>query len=269
MPDEASKAVVRRMHTPGFVTRYFVGDGIDIGAGGDSLAQWHEQFPAMTSLKSFDGEEKARPDILGDAETMEGIEDESYDFVHSAHCLEHMHNPATALGHWWRILKPGGHLIVIVPDEDMYEQGVWPSTFNPDHKATFTTADLPTWSPVSLNVLYLVGRWLPNGRVIRIERLENTYRAWVTEQAGRIDQTASSVTEAAIEFVVRKGLAPEPLTEITHAEAAIRSVAEGLNVSEEQVRADLDDMPDPVEPDTDENHQADVDELEQFDREDE
>ena len=241
MGDEASKAVVRRMHTPGFATRYFVGDGIDIGAGGDSLAQWHGQFPFMTSLKSFDGEAKARPDILGDANTMEGVEDESYDFVHSAHCLEHMHDPWEALLHWWRILKPGGHLIVIVPDEEMYEQGVWPSTFNPDHKASFTTRNTSTWMtflPESRNVLALVVG-LPHGRVIRVERLENTYRAWVTAQAGRIDQTASSVTEAAIEFVVRKGAAP--ITE--------------------------DDRPDPAEPDTDENHQADADELEQFDRE--
>ena len=246
MPEETSKAVVRRMHTPGFVTRYFVGDGIDIGAGADSLAQWHEQFPLMKSLRSFDGEPKARPDILGDANTMEikgrgRVEDNRYDFVHSAHCLEHMADPKAALLHWWRILKPGGHLIVVVPDEEMYEQGEWPSTFNKDHKASFSTRNNGQFLGANVNVLDLVLE-LPDGHVIRIERLENTYRGWITEQAGRIDQTISSVTEAAIEFVVRKGRPPEP-TE--------------------------DDMPDPVEPDTDENHQADVDELEQLDREDE
>jgi hypothetical protein len=38
------------------------------------------------------------------------------------------------------VLKPGGHLVCLVPDEDLYEQGMFPSTFNDDHKRTLTIA---------------------------------------------------------------------------------------------------------------------------------
>ena len=56
------------------------------------------------------------------AELMASVADNTYDFVHSSHCLEHMRDPARAMHNWLRILKPGGHLVCLVPDEDLYEQ---------------------------------------------------------------------------------------------------------------------------------------------------
>src|SRR5260221_7032838 len=38
----------------------------------------------------------------------------------------------------------------------LYEQGVFPSRFNGDHKSTFTISKASSWSPVSVNVLDLV-----------------------------------------------------------------------------------------------------------------
>src|SRR3990167_242313 len=115
---ECSKSISRRLHTPGFV-RWFAGDGIDIGAGPDGLHQWRSLFPLMKSVRCWDRDQ-------GDAQKMEGVADASYDFAHSSHCLEHMVDPFEAIRNWWRIIRPGGHLIVLVPDEDLYEQGVWP-----------------------------------------------------------------------------------------------------------------------------------------------
>ena len=46
---ETSKAVMRRLHDSRFATRYFVGDGIDIGAGADGLGAHQAMFPAMRS----------------------------------------------------------------------------------------------------------------------------------------------------------------------------------------------------------------------------
>src|SRR3546814_12230808 len=60
------------------------------------------------------------------------------------------------LRNWFRILKPGGHLIVTVPDEDLYEQGIFPSAYNPDHKWTFTIWKAASWSPKSRNLIDLV-----------------------------------------------------------------------------------------------------------------
>ena len=47
---------------------------------------------------------------------------------------------------------PGGHLLCIAPDEDLYEQGVFPSTFNWDHKHTFTIYKKSSFTPKSINV---------------------------------------------------------------------------------------------------------------------
>lgn len=40
----------------------------------------------------------------------------SYDFIASSHCLEHVANPIKALREWRRVLKPGGPLALILPD---------------------------------------------------------------------------------------------------------------------------------------------------------
>lgn len=111
---ETSKAIARRLHDARFATRYFVGDGIDIGSGPDPLAQCHEFFPLMKSCRAWDLKD-------GDAQKMSGVADASFDFVHSSNCLEHLRDPREGLGHWLRILKRGGHLICVVPDEDLYE----------------------------------------------------------------------------------------------------------------------------------------------------
>ena len=64
-----------------------------------------------------------------------------------------MSDPRKTILDWWKLVKPGGYLFVVVPDEDLYEQGVFPSRFNNDHKATFTIAKAKSWSPNSINVL--------------------------------------------------------------------------------------------------------------------
>jgi SAM-dependent methyltransferase len=69
---------------------------------------------------------------------MQDILDASYDFVYSSHCLEHMSDVHETLINWVRILRPGGILYLAVPDFILYEKGIWPSQFNPDHKATFS-----------------------------------------------------------------------------------------------------------------------------------
>lgn len=52
-----------------------------------------------------------------DAVDLNMISDESYDFLLSSHCLEHIANPLKALAEWMRILKHGAYLLIIVPDK--------------------------------------------------------------------------------------------------------------------------------------------------------
>ncbi len=190
---EASKALMRRLHDIRFATRYFIGHGIDVGAGSDSLAQYAEQFPLIQSCRDWDIQD-------GDAQYLASIPDESLDFVHSSHCLEHMVDPREALSHWLRVLKPGGHLIVTIPDEDLYEQGVFPSTWNPDHKWTFTLHKPQSWSNRSINLTTLVAEFADQAQTLKVELLDASFRFDLL----RTDQTLTPVGECALEFILRK-----------------------------------------------------------------
>lgn len=44
------------------------------------------------------------------------VPDASYDFIASCHMLEHSANPLRCLHEWRRIIKPGGHLVLALPD---------------------------------------------------------------------------------------------------------------------------------------------------------
>lgn len=195
---ECSKSIARRLADPNFAARYFVGAGLDIGGRPDPLALYRELFVRMGPVRTWDRED-------GDAQFLEGVADDSYDFVHSSHCLEHLRDPALGLRHWLRVVRPGGHLIVTVPDEDLYEQGVFPSTFNADHRWTFTVFKRGSWSTHSLNVLELICALGAVADPVKIELLLASYRFALP----RVDQTLSPVGECGIEFVVRKRSAAE------------------------------------------------------------
>lgn len=135
-----------------------VGSGIDIGCGPD---------PILPNVRRFDMGD-------GDANHITEYVHEQFDFVFSSHCLEHMHDPRATLLDWWKLVKPGGHIYFLVPDEDLYEQGVFPSRFNPDHKATFTISKARSWSPKSINVLDLA-RSLPDGELVSLVLQDHGY----------------------------------------------------------------------------------------------
>ncbi len=190
---ECSKSIARRLADSNFTRRYFVGDGVDIGGKPDPLGLYLELFCRMTSVRTWDWED-------GDAQLMSGVADAQFDFVHSSHCLEHLVEPRTGLRNWLRVVKPGGHLVITVPDEDLYEQGTFPSTFNRDHKWTFTAYKVSSWSDRSINVIDLVRELGEEAELIRLELLNSTYRY----QLPRYDQTLSPVAECGIEFVIRR-----------------------------------------------------------------
>jgi SAM-dependent methyltransferase len=54
---------------------------------------------------------------IREATDLQGIEDNKYDFVLSCHSLEHVANPLKALSEWQRVLKPGGMLVLVLPDK--------------------------------------------------------------------------------------------------------------------------------------------------------
>jgi SAM-dependent methyltransferase len=53
-----------------------------------------------------------------EASNLKVIENSSYDFILSSHCIEHLANPLQGLAEWIRVLKHGGLLILVVPHKD-------------------------------------------------------------------------------------------------------------------------------------------------------
>jgi len=164
--------------------RVLVGKGIDIGCGDD---------PIGPEVRRFDAAD-------GDANEISRHVHETFDYVFSSHCLEHMRDPHHALRGWWQLLKPGGYLCVAVPDEDLYEQGHWPSRFNGDHRHTFTIYKRKSWSPVSVNIVDLVAG-LGDARVWKIELQDRGYDYSLVGKG--IDQTLGEAM-AQIWFVLQK-----------------------------------------------------------------
>jgi SAM-dependent methyltransferase len=198
---ELSKSIQRRLHDSNFIRRYFVGNGVDIGGKPDPLSLYSEFFPLLKSVKTWDLED-------GDAQFMANVPDDSLDFISSSHTLEHLRDPVEGLKNWVRIVRPGGYIVFLVPDEDLFEQGRFPSTFNLDHKWTFTIWKETSWSERSVNVVDLIRSIGPEARVEKLELLTSSYRF----DLPRYDQTMTPVGEAAIEVVIRKTDAAEAAT---------------------------------------------------------
>jgi len=154
---EAQKT--NRVRGPDFVARYLSGTVLDIGCGRD---------PVTPHASPFDKRH-------GDANHIAAyLSAETFDSVHSSHCLEHLRNPREVLPEWWSLVKRGGYLILVVPEENLYEQGRWPSLFNADHKWTFRLGGASSWSPVSLDIVELIDR-LPDCEVIEITLQDQGY----------------------------------------------------------------------------------------------
>lgn len=157
--DEATKT--NQFRTPSFFETYLTGKVLDIGAGKDLVCP---------NAQGFDMDD-------GDANHLDRYFDpESFDSVHSSHSLEHMYDPVNALAKWWTLVKPNGYLIIVVPDEDLYEQGIWPSIFNSDHKTTFRLDKSHSWSPASFDIKQLCAA-LPNSTIISAQLQSNNYDA--------------------------------------------------------------------------------------------
>lgn len=105
------------------------GTGLEFGAGAspfpvpiDCNILYADVFP-FNELSSdshlYPGQDLhslIRPDYVTDIKTLSGIADNSLDFIVACHVIEHTNNPLAALDSCYRALKPGGSLILVVPD---------------------------------------------------------------------------------------------------------------------------------------------------------
>ena len=175
---ESTKAQERRLKED-FFNRFCNGKGLDIGYGGDLL---------VPNCKGWDIEH-------GDAQYLSSLNDESFDFVYSSHTLEHMVDPEAALHNWWRVVKPGGYLILYIPHRDLYEKKMTlPSRWNLDHKHFFLLdRDEP---PDTKGILPLVEKSLSDYEVVVARDCSDGHTI--------IDPELHSNGEYSIEIVIKK-----------------------------------------------------------------
>lgn len=182
VPGETWKAKSRRIRT-GWFEKYAPEDksGIDIGCQRDPLNETFRRWDVIFGD--------------GDATYMQGVSDNLYHTVYSSHILEHIEDYQTALRNWWRILKPSGHLIVIVPSRDLYEKKSQPpSNWNHEHKWFWLPdSDEP---PRCLNFKRVLMETLPESELVSFEVLQE---GWVD-----LGPLVHSCGEYAIEAILKK-----------------------------------------------------------------
>jgi SAM-dependent methyltransferase len=175
---ESSKAKSRR-EKEDFFNLYCKGLGLDIGYGGD---------PIIQGVDFWDFEH-------GDAQYLEGVPDGKYDFVYSSHTIEHMVNPQTAIKNWFRVVKPGGYLIIYLPHRELYEKKkTLPSRFNPNHKFFFLIDK--DEAPDTIGIIPLLERSLTGYKIIYVKECSENHTIK--------DPELHSDGEYSIEAVIRK-----------------------------------------------------------------
>lgn len=105
---------------------------IDIGYRGGTLdaVPLHECAHGFES-GDYDGLNLPFPDGWADA-------------CHCSHLIEHVAPPEIYIQEWYRVLKPGGHMILFVPHAYLYERRltVPPSRFSSEHLKAYSPASL-------------------------------------------------------------------------------------------------------------------------------
>jgi len=112
-PSETSK--VRHL-----VLGYCRGNGCDVGFGGDKIKK--DQCIGIDYAQPYAHTGNDKVDIECDVINDEiPVPDNTYDYVYTSHLIEDFTDTGSALKKFIRILKSGGNLILVFPDQQKYE----------------------------------------------------------------------------------------------------------------------------------------------------
>ena len=97
------------------IEQYCTGKGIEIGPGKHPYC---DSARALFLDRYIDNKDGSRnPDIVSDASRVP-VTDSYFDFLFSAHCLEHCPNTLNTLYEWKRVIRPGGVIFLVLPHGD-------------------------------------------------------------------------------------------------------------------------------------------------------
>lgn len=133
-PQGGESAKVRHELVP-----YVRGRCLDIGCGAEKVWPHFSGVDNFKDVHLFGTPVKA--DFNCDASRLEVFADAQFDCVFSSHTLEHLEDHEAALAEWWRVVRPGGTLILYLPHRDLYPR-IGEKGANPDHKHDFAPEDI-------------------------------------------------------------------------------------------------------------------------------
>ncbi len=126
--------------------------GFDFGCGATKV------WPHMIGVDNRADERifgiQTNPNLVVETcERMPVFASETAETIFSSHLLEHIVDWRGALAEWWRLVKPGGFLVLYLPHRHFYPNRGQPGA-NPDHKHDFIPEDIvgamreiaPDWS---------------------------------------------------------------------------------------------------------------------------
>jgi SAM-dependent methyltransferase len=94
---------------------YEVAAAVD-GANFSSTTIWEGAISAGRTFEFMTG--RVGLQYIAEATDLSVIPSARYDFVISSNCLEHVANPLKAVGEWLRVLRSGGHLLLVLPRKE-------------------------------------------------------------------------------------------------------------------------------------------------------
>lgn len=126
------------------------GCGVDIASQGDSVVPWAIAFDLPKPEFDFycaNQPAKGPIQLRGHADKLP-FDDNSLDFVYSSHLLEDYLDWTPVLKEWVRVLKPGGNLIILVPDKKLWNEAIAKGQPpNCSHKHESYVGELSTYAP--------------------------------------------------------------------------------------------------------------------------
>jgi predicted SAM-dependent methyltransferase len=101
----------------GRLAPFCVGDGADLGFGGDPITPDAIRIDLRTPYAYVGA---SRPQLHGDATRLSWFNSGSLDYVFSSHLLEDFEDTESVLREWLRVVRPGGRLVLFCPDEQRF-----------------------------------------------------------------------------------------------------------------------------------------------------